>query len=140
MGLANNDHLRQVAKDSIDKYGFGTASVRFICGTMDIHQEFERKMADFLGYEDVISYSSCFAANNGLFQALFDKEDAIITADLNHASLIDGIRLCKAARFFYEFDNMSDLEEKIKAAVESGSKIELLSQMAYFQWMVILLN
>ena len=122
LGLANNDHLRQVAKDSIDKYGFGTASVRFICGTMDIHQEFEIKMADFLGYEDVISYSSCFTANNGLFQALFDKDDAIITADLNHASLIDGIRLCKAARFFYEFDNMSDLEEKIKAAIDSGSK------------------
>lgn len=126
LGLANDDHLRQVAKDSIDKYGFGTASVRFICGTMDIHQEFERKMADFLGYEDVISYSSCFAANNGVFQALFDGDDAIITANLNHASLIDGIRLCKAKRFFYEFDDMADLEEKIKDAVNAGSKNRII--------------
>lgn len=122
LGLANDDHLRDVAKKSIDKYGFGTASVRFICGTMDIHQEFERKMADFLGYEDVISYSSCFAANNGVFQALFDQNDAIITANLNHASLIDGIRLCKAKRFFYEFDDMADLEEKLKEAAASNSK------------------
>ncbi len=121
LGLANDKHLRNVAKNSIDKYGFGTASVRFICGTMDVHQEFEQKMADFLGYEDVISYSSCFAANNGVFQALFDKDDAIITANLNHASLIDGIRLCKAKRFFYEFDDMSDLEVKIKEAIAAKS-------------------
>lgn len=117
LGLANDMKLREVAKASIDKYGFGTASVRFICGTMDIHQEFERKMADFLGYEDVISYSSCFAANNGVFQALFDENDAIISADLNHASLIDGIRLSKAKRFFYKFDDMADLESKIKDAL-----------------------
>lgn len=122
LGLANNKHLGETAKKSIDDYGFGTASVRFICGTMDIHQKFEKRMAEFLGYEDVISYSSCFAANNGVFQALFDKEDAIITANLNHASLIDGIRLCKAARFFYEFDDMADLEAKIKEAVASGSR------------------
>ena len=120
LGLANDPRLIKTAKESLDKYGFGTASVRFICGTMDIHKEFERKMADFLGYEDVISYSSCFAANGGIFQTLFDKEDAIITANLNHASLIDGIRLCKAQRFFYEFDNMSDLEEKIKEAVKTS--------------------
>jgi glycine C-acetyltransferase len=122
LGLANSHYLSNIAKESIDKYGFGTASVRFICGTMDIHQKFERKMADFLGYEDVISYSSCFAANNGVFQALFDQDDAIITANLNHASIIDGIRLCKAKRFFYEFDDMSDLEVKIKEAVASNSK------------------
>lgn len=114
LGLANDKKLREVAKNAIDKYGFGTASVRFICGTMDINQAFERKMADFLGYEDVISYSSCFAANNGVFQALFDENDAIISANLNHASLIDGIRLSKAKRFFYEFDDMKDLEAKIK--------------------------
>ena len=120
LGLADNPRLRQVAKEAIDKYGFGTASVRFICGTMDINHEFEKKMAEFLGYEDVITYSSCFAANNGVFQALFDKEDAIISADLNHASLIDGIRLCKAQRFFYEFDNMIDLEEKIKASMKTS--------------------
>lgn len=117
LGLANNSRLGVAAKKAIDHYGFGTASVRFICGTMDIHKEFEKKMAEFLGYEDVISYSSCFAANNGVFAALFDDKDAIISADLNHASLIDGIRLCKAQRFFYKFDDMADLEEKIKAAL-----------------------
>ena len=120
LGLANNQKLREVAKNAIDKYGFGTASVRFICGTMDINQEFEAKMAEFLGYEDVITYSSCFAANNGVFAALFDDKDAIISADLNHASLIDGIRLCKAQRFFYKFDDMADLEEKIKAAIPNS--------------------
>lgn len=120
LGLANNQKLREVAKNAIDKYGFGTASVRFICGTMDINQEFEAKMAEFLGYEDVITYSSCFAANNGVFAALFDDKDAIISADLNHASLIDGIRLCKAQRFFYKFDDMADLEEKIKVAIPNS--------------------
>lgn len=120
LGLANNMHLREAAKKAIDKYGFGTASVRFICGTMDINQEFEKKMAEFLGFEDVITYSSCFAANNGVFAALFDDKDAIISADLNHASLIDGIRLCKAQRFFYKFDDMQDLEEKIKASVPTS--------------------
>jgi glycine C-acetyltransferase len=120
LGLANNQKLREVAKNAIDKYGFGTASVRFICGTMDINQEFEKKMAEFLGFEDVITYSSCFAANNGVFAALFDANDAIISADLNHASLIDGIRLCKAQRFFYKFDDMADLEEKIKASLPTS--------------------
>ena len=126
LGLANDNDLREVAKKSIDKYGFGTASVRFICGTMDVHQAFERKMADFLGYESVISYSSCFAANNGIFQALFDSDDAIITANLNHASLIDGIRLCKAKRFFYEFDDMADLEVKIKEAINTNPKNKII--------------
>lgn len=120
LGLANNPKLREVAKAAIDKYGFGTASVRFICGTMDINQEFEKKMAEFLGFEDVITYSSCFAANNGVFSALLDQNDAIISADLNHASLIDGIRLCKAQRFFYKFDDMADLEEKIKASIPTS--------------------
>ena len=126
LGLADDMELRAVAKDAIDKYGFGTASVRFICGTMDINREFERKLADFLGYEDTITYSSCFAANNGVFQALLGPEDAIVSANLNHASLIDGIRLCKAKRFFYEFDDMSDLETKLKEAVASGAKEKLI--------------
>jgi glycine C-acetyltransferase len=117
LGLAGSQKYAEVAKKAIDKYGFGTSSVRFICGTMDINREFETKVAEFLGYEDAISYSSCFAANNGIFQALFDKEDAIISAGLNHASLIDGIRLCKAKRFFYEFDDMADLESKIKESL-----------------------
>ena len=125
LGLAGSSKYAEIAKKTIDKYGFGTASVRFICGTMDINREFELKISEFLGYEDTISYSSCFAANNGLFQALFDKDDAIISADLNHASLIDGIRLCKAQRFFYEFDNMADLEEKIKKS-KSVSKNRII--------------
>ena len=120
LGLANDKKLREIAKNAIDKYGFGTASVRFICGTMDINKEFEKRMAEFLGYEDVITYSSCFAANNGVFAALFDDQDAIISADLNHASLIDGIRLSKAQRFFYKFDDMADLEKKIKAAIPTS--------------------
>ena len=120
LGLANDLKLREIAKNARNKYGFGTASVRFICGTMDINREFETKMAEFLGYEDVITYSSCFAANNGVFAALLDDNDAIISADLNHASLIDGIRLCKAKRFFYKFDDMADLEEKIKASIPTS--------------------
>lgn len=116
LGLADNPKLIEVAKESVAKYGLGTASVRFICGTFDLHKEFEKTLADFLGFEDVITFSSCFAANGGVFASLFDKEDAIISADLNHASLIDGIRLCKAQRHFFEFDNMADLEEKLKNA------------------------
>ena len=126
LGLADDAKLRKIAKESIDKYGFGTASVRFICGTMDIHKTFEKKMAEFLGYEDVISYSSCFAANGGIFQTLFDQNDAIISANLNHASLIDGIRLCKAQRFFYQFDDMNDLEVKIKEAVAAKTKNKII--------------
>jgi glycine C-acetyltransferase len=116
LGLANNAHLIEVAKKSLDEYGLGTASVRFICGTFDLHKAFEKKLADFLKFEDVITFSSCFAANGGVFAALLDENDAIISADLNHASLIDGIRLCKAKRYFYKFDDMSALEEKLKEA------------------------
>ena len=126
LGLADDMELRAVAKDAIDKYGVGTASVRFICGTMDINRKFEVKLAEFLGYEDAITYSSCFAANNGVFQALLGAEDAIISANLNHASLIDGIRLCKAKRFFYEFDDMADLEKNLQAAVASGAKEKMI--------------
>ncbi len=126
LGLANDPRITETGKKAIDDYGFGTASVRFICGTMDIHKEFETKMAEFLGYEDVITYSSCFAANGSLFQALFEAEDAIISANLNHASLIDGIRLCKAKRFFYEFDDMQDLEAKCQDAVNSGSRYRVI--------------
>lgn len=122
LGLANDENFAKIAKQAIDDYGFGTASVRFICGTMDVHKEFEQELAEFLGYEDVITFASCFGANGAVFAALFDKEDAIISADLNHASLIDGIRLCKAKRFFYKFDDMNDLELKLQEAVASGSK------------------
>lgn len=123
LGLANNHSLIDVAKKSLDKYGLGTASVRFICGTFDLHKNFEKKLADFLGFEDVITYSSCFAANGAVFAALLDENDAIISADLNHASLIDGIRLCKAQRHFYKFDDMKDLEEKLKAAQNNKNRL-----------------
>lgn len=123
LGLADNNRLMEVAKKSIDEYGLGTASVRFICGTQDVHKEFEQKMAKFLGFEDVITFSSCFSANGGVFASLFDAEDAIISADLNHASLIDGIRLSKSARYFYKFDDMSDLENKLKEAQKHKTRV-----------------
>ncbi len=118
LGLANNPKLKTVAKETIDKYGIGTASVRFICGTTAIHQELEKKLANFLGFEDVITYSSCFAANGAVFSTLLGEKDAIISADLNHASLIDGIRLSKAKRFFYKYNDMAELEQKL---IESQS-------------------
>ncbi len=123
LGLANNRNLIDVAKKSLDEYGLGSASVRFICGTFDLHKNFERKLADFLGFEDVITFSSCFAANGAVFAALFEAEDAIISADLNHASLIDGIRLCKAERYFYKFDDMADLEQKLKESQKHRNRL-----------------
>lgn len=123
LGLADNYDLIALAKKTLDEYGLGSASVRFICGTFDISREFEKKIAAFLGFEDAISYSSCFAANGGVFAALFDENDAIVSANLNHASLIDGIRLCKAARHFYQFDDMSDLEAKLKAAASAKNRV-----------------
>jgi glycine C-acetyltransferase len=123
LGLANNNHLVEVAKNSLDEYGIGTASVRFICGTFDIHKKFEQDLAKFLGFEDVITFSSCFAANGAVFSALFDDQDAIISADLNHASLIDGIRLSKAARYFYKFDDLSDLEKKLIEAKNHKNRV-----------------
>lgn len=123
LGLANNRNLIDVAKNSLDEYGLGTASVRFICGTFDLHKKFEQKLAGFLGFEDVITFSSCFAANGAVFSALLDAEDAIISADLNHASLIDGIRLSKAARYFYKFDDMKDLEEKLKESQKHKNRL-----------------
>jgi glycine C-acetyltransferase len=123
LGLANNKDLVEVAKKSLDKYGLGTASVRFICGTFDLHKEFEKKLSDFLGFEDAITFSSCFAANGAVFASLLDENDAIVSADLNHASLIDGIRLCKAARYFYKFDDMSSLEEKLKESQKHKNRL-----------------
>jgi len=123
LGLANNQNLIEVAKKSIDDYGLGTASVRFICGTFDLHKKFEKKLSEFLGFEDVITFSSCFAANGGVFAALFDQDDAIISADLNHASLIDGIRLSKSHRYFYKFDDMADLEVKLKEAQKHKNRV-----------------
>jgi len=123
LGLANNQNLIDVAKKSLDDYGLGTASVRFICGTFDLHKQFENKLANFLGYEDVITFASCFSANGGIFSSLLTENDAIISADLNHASLIDGIRLCKAHRYFYKYDDMDDLENKLKDAQNHQNKM-----------------
>ncbi len=123
LGLANDRELIEIGKRALDDYGLGTASVRFICGTQDLHKRFEERIASFLGYEDVITFSSCFAANNGIFAALFDENDAIISADLNHASLIDGIRLCKAKRFFYKFDDMAQLEQKLQEAQNCQNRV-----------------
>lgn len=116
LGLANHPELIQAAKDAADQYGFGMSSVRFICGTQAVHKELEKRISHFLGMEDTILYSSCFDANGGLFETLLGEEDAIISDALNHASIIDGIRLCKAKRFRYENNNMESLEEKLKEA------------------------
>ena len=118
LGLANNHEVIQEAKKGLDEHGFGMASVRFICGTQDLHLELERRISEFLETEDTILYSSCFDANGGLFETLLGEEDAVISDALNHASIIDGIRLCKAKRFRYNNNNMQDLEEKLKSAMD----------------------
>ncbi len=114
LGLSNHPDIMSAAKDAIDRYGYGMSSVRFICGTQNDHKELEQRLSDFLGMEDTILYSSCFDANGGLFETLLGPEDAIISDALNHASIIDGIRLCKAKRFRYNNNDMHDLEEKLK--------------------------
>jgi glycine C-acetyltransferase len=123
LGLSSHPDLLEAAKKGLDNRGYGMSSVRFICGTQDIHKELEQKISDFLGTEDTILYSSCFDANGGLFEALFKAEDAIITDALNHASIIDGIRLCKAQRYIYKHADMADLEEKLKEAQDARYRI-----------------
>ena len=113
LGLANHPDLVKAAKTGLDEHGFGMASVRFICGTQDIHKTLEATISDFLGFEDTILYSSCFDANAGLFETLLDAEDAIISDALNHASIIDGVRLCKAKRFRYANNDMQELEQRL---------------------------
>jgi len=114
LGLSNNAELIEAAKKSLDSHGFGMSSVRFICGTQDIHKELEKKISDFLGTEDTILYTSCFDANTGLFETILDKDCAIISDQLNHASIIDGIRLCKAERKLYKHSDMEELENYLK--------------------------
>jgi len=116
LGLSNNPILVQAAKDALDKRGYGMSSVRFICGTQDIHKELEQKIAEFFGTEDTILYAAAFDANGGVFEPLLTDEDAIISDSLNHASIIDGVRLCKAARYRFENANMEDLEAQLKVA------------------------
>ncbi|KAB1443039.1 glycine C-acetyltransferase [Pseudodesulfovibrio senegalensis] len=118
LGLSNHPELVKTAKAALDKYGFGMSSVRFICGTQDIHKQLEERLSDFLGTEDTILYSSCFDANGGLFEAILGPEDAIISDQLNHASIIDGVRLCKAKRFRYANNDMADLEAQLKASAD----------------------
>lgn len=126
LGLSSHPEVVQAAKDTLDSHGFGMSSVRFICGTQDIHKELERKIADFYGMEDTILYAAAFDANGGVFEPLLTAEDAIISDSLNHASIIDGVRLCKAARYRYENGNMEDLEEQLKAANEKGARFKII--------------
>src|SRR5208337_4948487 len=116
LGLAQHPAVAAAAKEAIDRWGYGLASVRFICGTQGVHKQLEAKISEFLGTEDTILYSSCFDANGGLFETLLGPEDAVITDSLNHASIIDGIRLCKAKRLRYQNNDMNDLEERLKEA------------------------
>lgn len=123
LGLSNHPRVVEAAKATLDKYGYGMSSVRFICGTQDIHKQLEEKLSAFLGTEDTILYAAAFDANGGVFEPLFNDLDAIISDELNHASIIDGVRLCKAQRFRYKHDNMEDLEEKLKATQDLRHRI-----------------
>lgn len=123
LGLSSHPKVIEAAHKAIDTHGYGMSSVRFICGTQDIHKELEKKLADFLGTEDTILYAAAFDANGGVFEPLFNEQDAIISDALNHASIIDGVRLCKAQRFRYEHNNMDDLEAKLKESAGCRSRI-----------------
>ncbi len=123
LGLSNHPELIAAAKEGMDTYGFGMSSVRFICGTQDLHKELEKKIAEFFGTEDTILYAACFDANGGVFEPLLNSQDAIISDSLNHASIIDGVRLCKAQRYRYKNADMHDLEEKLKEAMEQRFRI-----------------
>lgn len=123
LGLANHPALIEAAHAALDRYGFGMASVRFICGTQSVHKELEERISGFLGTEETILYPSCFDANGGLFETLLDASDAIISDELNHASIIDGVRLCKAQRFRYRNNDMNDLEQQLKAARDARVKL-----------------
>lgn len=126
LGLSSHPEVIQAAKDAMDSHGFGMSSVRFICGTQDIHKDLEQKVADFYGTEDTILYAACFDANGGIFEPLLSAEDAIISDSLNHASIIDGVRLCKAGRYRYENGNMADLEKQLQTANENGARFKLI--------------
>lgn len=132
LGLADNPEIIKAAKESLDNWGFGMSSVRFICGTQEIHKELEKKISEFLGMEDTILYTSCFDANGGLFETLLGEEDAIVSDELNHASIIDGIRLCKAQRYRYKNCDMNDLEEKLKEAKSNRAKNILVATDGVF--------
>jgi glycine C-acetyltransferase len=126
LGLSSHPRVVQAAKEAIDSHGFGLSSVRFICGTQDIHKELEKKLSEFLGTEDTILYAAAFDANGGVFEPLFGAEDAIISDALNHASIIDGVRLCKAMRYRYEHNNMEDLEKQLQDAIAAGAQQKII--------------
>lgn len=130
LGLSSHPQVIEAAKASYDRWGYGLSSVRFICGTQQVHQALEQKLSEFLGMEDTVLYSSCFDANTGLFETLLGEQDAVISDALNHASLIDGIRLCKAARYRYQNNDMQDLEEKLRQA--QGARLKLIATDGVF--------
>ena len=132
LGLANNPEVMEAAKKAIDQWGFGMASVRFICGTQTLHRQLEERLTQFLGTEDTILFPSCFDANGGLFEGLLTADDAIISDSLNHASIIDGVRLCKAKRYRYKNNNMEDLRAQLQDAKDSGCKIKLIATDGVF--------
>ncbi|MFO7888665.1 MAG: glycine C-acetyltransferase [Eubacteriales bacterium] len=132
LGLSNNKEVRESAKKSYDNWGYGLSSVRFICGTQNIHKQLENKLSEFLKTEDTILYSSCYDANGGLFETITTKNDAIISDELNHASIIDGVRLSKAMRYRYKNNNMKSLEEQLKKADEDGARIKLIATDGVF--------
>ena len=140
LGLANHPDIIAAAKEGLDSHGFGMASVRFICGTQDIHKQLEQQISEFLGMEDTILYPSCFDANGGLFETILSAEDAIISDSLNHASIIDGVRLSKAQRFRYASNDMSSLEEQLKAADAAGSRFKLIATDGVFSMDGVIAN
>jgi glycine C-acetyltransferase len=140
LGFANNPEIVAYAKEHIEECGYGMASVRFICGTNSVHKELEKKLSEFFEFEDTILYPSCFDANAGLFETLLTKEDAIISDSLNHASIIDGVRLCKAMRFRYNNNDMLDLEEKLIEADKAGARFKMIATDGVFSMDGIIAN
>jgi glycine C-acetyltransferase len=132
LGLADHPEIIAAARDGLDRYGFGMSSVRFICGTLDLHRELERAIASYLGKDDAITFAACFDANGGLFETLLTDQDAIISDALNHASIIDGVRLSKARRYRYATSNMDDLEAQLKQAVADGARFRLIATDGVF--------
>ncbi len=140
LGLSDNKELIEAAKASYDNWGYGLSSVRFICGTQDIHKQLEKKISEFLGMEDTILYSSCFDANGGLFETITTADDAIISDELNHASIIDGVRLAKAKKYRYKNNNMEDLEAQLIQAEKDGAKLKLIATDGVFSMDGIICN
>src|SRR5688500_15233368 len=132
LGLAQDERVKAAAMEGLDRWGYGMASVRFICGTQSIHRRLEAQLSDWLGMEDTILYPSCFDANGGLFETLLGTEDAVISDELNHASIIDGVRLCKAQRYRYKNADMADLEAQLQAADAAGARFKLIATDGVF--------